>query len=174
MCILLGIFVWRLHFSHADSAQRWQTTERGAHGPREGEGKRDRESHLKCLLYHGSEKTASLDLAVILGHTSVNNTSIGHPDFSLWFSQFKYTFSKKQLSSSWPLTITNNAVERFEWKGPFSPNESPPPGKFLENGRGARRLKTKKCCPTFWKGKEAYLRKYKLTINLMLTPRKMS
>lgn len=66
--------------------------------PREGEGKRDRESHLKCLLAHGSEKTGSLDLAVFLGQASVNNTFIDHPDFSLWFSQFKYTFSKKQLS----------------------------------------------------------------------------
>lgn len=51
--------------------------------PREGEGKRDRESHLKCLLGHGSEKTASLDLAVFLGQASVNNTFIGHRDFSL-------------------------------------------------------------------------------------------
>lgn len=51
--------------------------------PKEGEGKRDRESHLKCLLGHSSEKTASLDLAVVLGQASVNNTFIGHPDLSL-------------------------------------------------------------------------------------------
>lgn len=73
-----------------DKLQQEENTE-----PREGEGKRDRESHLKCLLGHGSEKTASLDLAVFLGQASVNNTFIGHPDFSLWFAQFKYTFSKK-------------------------------------------------------------------------------
>lgn len=66
--------------------------------PREGEGKKDRESHLKCLLGHVSEKTASLELAVFLGQASVNNTFFGHPDFNLWFAQFKYTFSKKQLS----------------------------------------------------------------------------
>lgn len=66
--------------------------------PREGEGKKDRESHLKCLLGHVSEKMASLELAVFLGQASVNNTFFGHPDFNLWFAQFKYTFSKKRLS----------------------------------------------------------------------------
>lgn len=44
--------------------------------------------------------------------------------------------------------------------------------KFLENERGARKLKTRECCPTFWKGEEVYLRKYKPIISLMSIPRK--
>lgn len=110
------------------------------------------------VLGHGWEKTASLELAVLLGQASVNNTSIGQAVFSLWFAQFKYNLFQETVILVMAPDHYKQWCCKAQMKGAIFSKWVTTTWKVLGKWKRCQKAKDKKMLSRFWKEEEAYLK----------------